>query len=81
MTHDLKCWNEPFEAMLNGRKTFEWRRDDRGYSVGDTLMLREWHPEANAYSGRAVSVKVTYLLRGAFNIPPGYVVMSVMRLP
>lgn len=27
--HHLKCWPEPFKALLEGTKTHEFRRDDR----------------------------------------------------
>ena len=41
-THDLKTWRGPFDAILDGRKQFEVRRDERIYSVGDHVRLREW---------------------------------------
>lgn len=44
-THELKTWPTYFEAVADGRKTFEARRDDRGYEIGDVLHLREWSPE------------------------------------
>lgn len=50
-THELKCWPEPWQALADGTKTFEFRRDDRGYMVGDVLDLALWDP------GRYFAVK------------------------
>lgn len=89
-THELKTWPHPFQAVLDGRKPFEWRRDDRGFGVGDTLVLSEWDPawrspvgegQRVGYTGRKVEVEVTYILRGAFGVPEGYVVMGIRPAP
>ena len=42
--HILKCWPNSYDAIAAGVKCFEWRRDDRGYEVGDVLVLRKWDP-------------------------------------
>jgi hypothetical protein len=86
-THEFRCWPDPFEAVANGHKRFEWRRDDREPRVeaGDYLHLREWEPpppsvplHLGLYTGRSISTRVTYTLRGpAFGMPEGYVVMSL----
>ena len=87
-THSLKCWREPFEAVLSGRKTFEYRRDDRGFCEGDEILLCEWDPSkepahshlfANGwYTGRKLVARVSYILHGGrFGVPEGYVVMSL----
>jgi hypothetical protein len=41
-THELKTWPGPFAAVLSGEKTHEVRKNDRGYAVGDRLLLREY---------------------------------------
>ena len=40
--HELKIWPQYFDAIASGIKTFEVRKDDRGFAVGDTLVLKEW---------------------------------------
>lgn len=60
--HELKCWPEFFEALRDGVKPFELRKDDRGFQVGDILRLREWDPATNAYSGQELRRRVTYKL-------------------
>lgn len=45
MEHELKTLPEYFQAVKRGEKTFELRRDDRPYAVGDTLLLREFDPD------------------------------------
>ena len=60
-THTLKTWPEYFSAVVLGHKRFEIRKNDRDFSVGDTLILEEYNPETGEYSGvlrisRSVSV-------------------------
>jgi hypothetical protein len=75
--HMLKCWPEYFGAVLDGSKTFEVRKDDRGFQVGDNLCLNEWDPKTERYTTRSVERWVTYVLRdGPFAIP-GHVIMGI----
>lgn len=78
-THVLKCWPNAFDAVKAGRKRFEWRRDDRGYEVGDVLDLRRWDPQAPHSVGICESFRVVviYILRGQFGVPENYCVMSI----
>lgn len=93
-THALKTWPEAFEAVQSGAKTWEFRRDDRGFMVGDTLRLEWWDPTSGnsgnpvGYSCGAapgfcrvhIECTVTYILHGSrFGIPEGYCVMSIVR--
>lgn len=80
--HELKTWPEPFKAAAGGRKTFEWRKDDRNYAEGDTLVLREWDHAKGIYTGREYTRRVGYVLRGPeFGVPEGWAVLSLVRPP
>ena len=80
-SHDLKTWTEPFTAVWDGRKTYEVRKNDRDYRVGDELVLREWlgySPDECCYSGRVVYARVEYMTRGGtFGLPADLCVMSL----
>jgi ASC-1-like (ASCH) protein len=66
MKHELKTWPIYFQAVWRGDKTFEVRKNDRGLDHGDTLILREWDPYSQTYSGRAIEATVTYICK----LPP-----------
>lgn len=78
-THQLKTWPEPFQALWEGTKFHELRKDDRGYVVGDWLVLNEWDPETQRYSGRSVRAVVTYITRNVqgWGLAPGFCIMSL----
>jgi len=76
--HVLKTWINPFQAMWDGRKLFELRKNDRDFQVGDVLELHEYDPVTTNYSGRKLDVIVTFLLLGGqFGLPSDLCVMSV----
>lgn len=88
--HNLKLLPEYFDAVVNGIKTFEIRKNDRDYKVGDTLHLYEFDPEVNGYflfsrlpETRTCDVAVTYILTHEDfpdGIPEDYCVMGIRRL-
>jgi len=76
MKHTLKTWPEYFQAVLEGKKTFEIRENDRGFQVGDELELIEYDPrEGCGLTGLAIDCKITYITD--FNQKEGYVVISI----
>ena len=87
-THDLKTDPEVFQAVLDGSKTYEIRKNDRGFSVGDTLVLRETlHTGRDmamgsplVYTGRKVVSRVTHMLTGpVYGLAAGWSILSLGR--
>lgn len=77
-THELKTWTGVFDAVRCGAKTFEFRLNDRDYGIGDELVLREYDPVAEDYTGEVENRKVTCVLYGGnFGVPEGYCVMGL----
>ncbi len=60
--HLLKCWPEYFEEVERGDKTFELRKNDRDFKLGDHVVLREFKPAAGEYTGRELDLTITYVL-------------------
>lgn len=81
--HELKTWTRFFDAVADGRKTFELRKDDRGFKVGDVLRLRDYDPVEGAYTGGQIDVVVTYVTDASplDCLAPGYVCMGIKRVP
>lgn len=79
--HELKTWPEYFRALADGSKTFEIRKDDRGFDVGHRLRLREWSPHSGGrYTGREEHRTITYVLRGFGAVEAGYVVLGLAAI-
>lgn len=75
--HDLKTWPEYFEAVRQGNKDFEVRRDDRGFEFGDLLVLREWDNANSEYTGRSILRLVHSVFRDVPGLREGFVVMGI----
>lgn len=79
--HVLKTAPKFFDAVLQGVKPFEVRRNDRDYREGDVLVLREWYPGAHRYSGRELRRRVMYVLQHTaspeLGLKPGHVVLGL----
>lgn len=80
-THILKTIPPFYDDVFTGKKKFEVRKDDRDFKVGDTLLLREWNPDTEQYTGRQTMFEIGYKLRSDFNfgILPGYCVLSLKK--
>lgn len=77
-THHLKTVQPYYAACEIGEKTFELRKDDRNYAVGDILHLYEW--DKNRETGRSHYKQVTYILRDAPYVPDGYACLAILPI-
>ena len=89
MTHQLKTWPQYWDAVASGDKTFEVRRDDRGFQKGDVVeLLRCRHTMMGTYEvalspvthqpAHVLRKRITYVLTGGqFGIEPGFVVLGL----
>lgn len=68
MNHILKIWPQYFARVKDGSKTFEVRKNDRGFQKGDTVLLAEWDPtiadngESDGFTGHHLEFKIGYVL-------------------
>lgn len=56
-----KVWPKYFEKILSGKKNYELRLADFEVKPGDILILKEWNPKNEKYTGREVKKTVTYV--------------------
>ena len=56
------------------------RKNDRGFLMGDQLLLQEYHSQAG-YTGREQLVTITHILDGEqFGVKDGFVCMSIRKV-
>lgn len=86
-THILKTDKPPFQEVAGNRKHFEIRKDDRGFSPGDILVLMETEFTGEemkrdgkplVYTGNICSRIVTHIMRGPiYGLNADWVIMSI----
>lgn len=72
--HQIRLAKPYFDDVANGIKTFELRKNDRGYKKGDILEMMEFADGKN--TGRMVKVLVTYILEDYTGIEDEYCIMA-----
>lgn len=82
MTHEIKILEEFADAVYAGDKTFEVRKNDRGYQKGDIVKF-EVRREGNSFTLPArehplngKEYQITYVFSG-WGIEEGYVVFGI----
>jgi Domain of unknown function (DUF3850) len=75
--HQLKTVEPYFSAVKSGVKTFEVRKFDRDFQVGDFLMLTLYDPKTNQLGGSVIK-RITYMLTDKPYVPDGYVILGIV---
>jgi hypothetical protein len=76
-THRVKSWPEFFDAISLGVKTFDLRKDDRGYQVGDNIQFEEFNGVLSKYTGKTATRRIIYILRNFDGLMPGYCILGI----
>ena len=78
MNHILKTHPEYFQAIAQGLKTFDIRKNDRNFNPLDELILKEYNPATEQFTGAFVTVRVMYIMYGGqFGLEKGFVAMGI----
>lgn len=83
MIHQLKIDSKYFEDVVSGKKTFEVRKNDRNFMVGDFIGLNELTPHPcnekgeHKETGRCAVVYINYILDEPGVCKEGFVVLGI----
>lgn len=96
MIHSVKCNYNHFESLKDGTQTFEVRKNDRIYEVGDYLAVNEFVPDEQRdpyapdiglrrtsggyYTGACLMYKITYILNDQQYCKDGMVILGLARI-
>jgi len=83
--HKLRTWPDEFWAVKFSDKTFDYRKNDRDFKIGDLVLLKEYDPDeemGNEYTGQRFLCEITYIIDGAvapkqYGIPAEYCILGL----
>lgn len=75
MTHELKINRKYLEDVKKGYKSFEVRKNDRDFCLGDILALNEF--ENCKYTGRCIFAVIEYIFDDSSYCKDGYVILGI----
>ena len=89
--HEKKLTQPYFDYVRLGIKTFELRKNDCDYQVGDLIILKEWrkneytkfdkiimsNPQDWDFTGREITARITYMLEDYAGLEKGYCILGI----
>jgi|LakMenEpi03Aug12_release.lakeMendotaPanAssembly.Ray.scaffolds.fasta_scaffold3407757_1 hypothetical protein len=76
--HELKIRGEFYARIASEQKTFETRKNDRDFQVGDILILREFDGQQYIDYSEPLRCRVIYI--STFAQQEGYVILGIKLL-
>lgn len=79
MKHELKIHPEHYKNVMFGSKKVEVRFNDRNFQENDLLILNEFDPKTEKYTGGQIKRKVDYIIRDVAGLHPDYVILQISK--
>ena len=73
--HELKIVASDYEDVISGKKSFELRKNDRGYKQGDSLKMLEF--KDCKHTGRTIDADIIYMLEDYTGLTEGYCILGI----
>ena len=80
MTHELKIHPKYYRGVLLGLKKVEIRLNDRNYQADDLLILNEFDPQTEKYTGGQVKRKIDLIIKDVPGLEPDYVILQLVKI-
>ena len=84
--HELKIKHEYLVEVVMGRKTFELRKNDRDYQVGDLIRFIDIKQDSKGgfdiYIDEDTLYKITYILKDVpeYGLDKDYCILAIKKL-
>lgn len=76
--HHVKLGETFFEDVKTGRKSFELRKNDRGYKQGDMIVFYEY--KDGKYTPNLIKKKIVYVLQDFTGLEEGFCILGLGEL-
>ena len=73
--HRIKLASNYYDDVATGKKTFELRKNDRGYREGHKLELLEF--AEGRHTGRVIKADIVYMLEDYTGLEDGYCILGI----
>ena len=75
--HKLKILLQDFEQAITGIKNFEQINDNGDYQVNDLLVLKEWDPDTEGFTGREAARRIRHVPKNVPCLNSEYAILDI----